>query len=126
MYRILGGLSSPGFQGLGTFVFGVGSTSTPTLTRGGIVGGGDGGGGGGGGERLSYRRARDREAGVVGGSRRANRGGGLGLGSLMYVDAVNIIGLVCGGREGVALLQLVLTGQKALEGGHGRALRGGM
>jgi hypothetical protein len=107
-------------------VFGVGSTSTPTMTRGGVVGGGNGGGCGGVGERLRYRRARDREAGVVDGSRSANRSGGLGLRSLVYVDALNIIGLVCGGREGVALLQLVLAGQKALEGGHGGALRGGM
>lgn len=104
-------------------MLGAGSAPAPTVTKVTVAGGRRGGCGG-----SCYRRARDREAGVVRGSGSAGRGGGLGLASLVFVDTleIKIIDMtVRAGREGVVLVQLVRVGEEALEGGHGHETRGG-
>jgi len=100
-----------------------GSAPAPTVAKVAVAGGRRGGGRG-----SCYRRTRDREAGIVGGSGNADRRSGLGLASLVLVDTlkIKIIDVtVSAGREGVVLLQLVRTGQEALEGGHGHEAWGG-
>ena len=118
----MGGPGSPDVQRLGTFLLCAGSTPAPTViyitvTRGDRRCGG-----------LSCRRSRDREARIVGGSRSADRSSRLGVGSLVLAVDVLEIEIVhtslCGGWEGVVLLQLVLAGQKTLESGHGYGGRG--
>ena len=100
-----------------------GSASAPTVTKVGVAGGRRGGGRG-----SCYRRTRNGETGIVGGSCNADRGGRLGPASVVFVDTfkIKIIDVtVRGGREGVVLLQLVRSGQEALEGGHGHGARQG-
>ena len=98
-------------------MLGLGSTSAPPMAEIALAGGSRGRCGG-----LGYRRARDRETGVVGGSRSADRSGRLGLASPVPVDVVKVEIIhmsICGGWEGVVLVQLVLAGQETLEGRHG-------
>lgn len=98
-------------------MLGPSSTPAPAMGKITLAGGSRGRGGG-----LCDWRTRDRETGVVGGSRGAYRSGGLGPASLVPVEArkIKIIhASIRAGWEGVVLVQLVLAGQKAFESGHG-------
>jgi len=104
-------------------MLGASPAPAPTVTKIAVAGGRRGGR-----RRLGYRRARDREASVVGGSGNADRGGGLGLASLVLVDTleVKVIDVtVRARRERVVLVQLVRVGQEALESRHGHRARRG-